>query len=871
MNKQQLASTIWKGLNKLRGQIDAAKYKDYILGFIFYRFLSEKEENFLFERHWEREDLKELKEEAENHVTLLKNNIGYFIPYDYLFSTWVAQEKRFDSGSVVDALNAFNRNVNKDNNAGFKKLYENIFNSLRSGINDLGSNPDNRNKAIIDIMSLVKQIPMNGEQGYDVLGFVYEYLIGMFAANAGKKAGEFYTPHEVSVLMSEIIAHHVKGRERISIYDPTSGSASLLINIGKSLSRYMENQNGVKYYAQELIDTTFNITRMNLVMRGISPSNIEARQGDSLAEDWPMVKKEENGITVLKPLWLDAVVSNPPYSQAWTPHDDPRFDEYGLAPRGKADYAFLLHALYHVKEDGIMTIVLPHGVLFRGGFNKESPDDSTDECAIRYHLIEKNQIDAIIGLPANIFFGTGIPTIIMVLKKNRTNDDILFVDASKGFAKNGNKNLLRSRDIRKIVDAVTQRIEFPNFSKKISRQTIRDNEYNLNIPRYIDSGEKAENWDLLSIMEGGVPNYELDELKDYWAVFPKLRAKLFESKNMNYSLPRVSDPKETIVKDEDVLGFSRQYEESFKSFDSYLSEKLLSNPEQVNIQELDAEITSAIFNVLENIPLVDKYQAYQLYSDIWKTISVDLEMITTEGLMKACTQVDKNMVPNKKDKNAEDVQDGWVGHIMPYDLIQRLVLTEKYNALQADSNELLSIQSSYSDILDSLSEEDKESDIVNEEKDGFVAKEVASKAKDYLKSKKVYPDDSLEFKVISVYRLSEREKELKKNVKLLTAELEDETKHTIENLSKDQVISLLREKWIVPLMDNLFRLPKMIIGELTKQINYYYSKYAKTLTSVEEDINSAEKELVSMIKELDASPDDLKGLNDLLKLLSEEK
>jgi type I restriction enzyme M protein len=252
-----------------------------------------------------------------------------------------------------------------------------------------------------------------------VLGYVYEYLISNFAANAGKKAGEFYTPHEVAQVMSEIVAEDQKDKDHIGIYDPTSGSGSLLITIGKSVGKHIADQNKVVYYAQELKENTYNLTRMNLVMRGILPQNIHTRCADSLEEDWPV---NTEGKDIGEPLAVDAVVSNPPYSQHWDPNDkelDARFANYGLAPKTKADYAFLLHELHHLKRDGILTIVMPHGVLFRGKAPKrydaqgvelplEQQEEGQAEGIIRANLIEKNNIDAIIGLPANIFFGTGI-------------------------------------------------------------------------------------------------------------------------------------------------------------------------------------------------------------------------------------------------------------------------------------------------------------------------------------------------------------------------------------------------------------------------------------------------------------------------------
>ena len=272
---------------------------------------------------------------------------------------------------------------------------------------------------------------------------------------------------------------------------------------------------------------------MNLVMRGILPDNIVTRNGDTLEQDWPYFE-ENDPVNTYDTLFVAAVVSNPPYSQAWNPTDkaeDPRYRRFGLAPKGKADFAFLLHDLFHLKPDGIMTIVLPHGVLFRGG----------EEGTIRQNLIEQNHIDAIIGLPPNIFYGTGIPTIIMVLKQKRTNTDVLIVDASKGFAKEGKNNVLRARDIKRVVDVVVHRKSVDKFSRTVSRDEIRVNDYNLNIPRYVDSSEKAESWDIYASMFGGVPESELLDLKEYWNAFPGLKESLFTADNAAYSLLMVSD------------------------------------------------------------------------------------------------------------------------------------------------------------------------------------------------------------------------------------------------------------------------------------------------------------------------------------------
>ena len=380
MNKQQLASKIWQSANKMRSKIEANEYKDYILGFIFYKFLSNKEIKMVKAEGMTPAEIKTLSEKNKKDAEYIKGKIGYFIAYENLFSTWLEKGSKFSVDNVRTALSAFDRNIN----AAHKKVFSNIFNTLQTGLSKLGDTSAAQTKAISDLLALIKDIPMDGRQDYDVLGFIYEYLISNFAANAGKKAGEFYTPHEVSLLMSEIVAEHLKTYKKIEIYDPTSGSGSLLINIGRTAAKHISDPNNIKYYAQELKENTFNLTRMNLVMRDILPDNLVIRRGDTLEDDWPYFEDDDPRGTY-KPLHVDAVVSNPPYSQSWDPEykdADARFSRFGLAPKTKADLAFLLHDLYHLRPNGIMNIVLPHGVLFRG-----DPDGSGGEGKIRRNLI----------------------------------------------------------------------------------------------------------------------------------------------------------------------------------------------------------------------------------------------------------------------------------------------------------------------------------------------------------------------------------------------------------------------------------------------------------------------------------------------------
>ena len=672
----------------------------------------------------------------------------------------------------------------------------------------------------------------------------------MFGANAGKIAGEFYTPHEVSLLMSEIVADHLKDRDEIKIYDPTSGSGSLLINIGKSAAKFIENENNIKYYAQELKQNTYNLTRMNLVMRGILPDNIVTRNGDTLENDWPYFD-ENDPIGTYDPLYVDAVVSNPPYSQAWNPEDketDPRYARFGLAPKGKADYAFLLHDLFHIKSDGIMTIVLPHGVLFRGG----------EEGEIRKNLIEQNHIDAIIGLPANIFFGTGIPTIIMVLKQKRTNTDVLIVDASKGFIKVGKNNKLRASDIKRIVDVVTKRESVEKFSKVVSRDEIRNNEYNLNIPRYVDSSEASESWDIYASMFGGIPWSEIDELKEYWHAFPYLKSALFENTSSDYCKLTATDIKKVIKDHNDIQSFENNYYAAFNGFDQYLYDELIDKMDTLNISKTEAVLSLNIFERLKNIPLVDKYEAYQLLDDDWTKLAVDLEMIQTEGF-EATKKVDPNMVVKKKDGKEQEVQEGWVGRIIPFDLIQDTLLADDKVALKEKENRLSEIASEYEELFESLTEEEKEGDYASE--GGFVNAEI----KKALKSDSIEPE--IKEKLLKAAALNTEEKSLKAAIKKETILLEVKTKDTIEGLSDTQVIELLKAKWIQPLIQSLMKLPDRIVNELVSKIETLAKKYETTFAEVETEIADTQAALSAMIDELEGSDFDMLGLQEFKKML----
>ena len=907
MNKQQLAAKIWQSANKMRSKIEANEYKDYILGFIFYKFLSDKLEKFVIEQGLEKADFAEQLTESGELVDYIKENIGYFISYEHLFSTWLAQGSDFNIAHVRTAMSAFGRNIAEN----YKAVFDDIFKTLESGLSKLGDTAASQTNAVKDLFVLIADIPMDGKQGYDVLGFIYEYLIGMFAANAGKKAGEFYTPHEVSLLMSEIIADHLKDREEISIYDPTSGSGSLLINIGHSVAKHLKNADNIKYYAQELKENTYNLTRMNLVMRGILPSNIFTRNADTLEDDWPLEGD---------PLYLDAVVSNPPYSQPWNPKDkegDIRYKRFGVAPQAKADFAFLLHDLFHLKPDGIMTIVLPHGVLFRGG----------EEEKIRKNLIEYNHIDAIIGLPANIFFGTGIPTIIIVLRQERERNDVLMIDASKHFIKVGKNNHLQASDIKRIVDCVTHRRELPKFSRIVPKAEIVANGYNLNIPRYVDSAEPAEQWDIFATIHGGIPKAELAQFADYWAAFDGLQTALFTDNGTPYVQPKTDNLKAAMQSHASVLNYQAQFAQNFADFTTSLETLLIEPMETLNISQTQQQLAELIREKVQAMPLLDFYTAYQKLDDLWRAdvagIAADLEMIQTEG-KQAIKQVDPFMVLKKdsKTKKEAEVQDGWVGHILPFELVQAVKLPQELANLKAKENRLEEIAAELQSILDDLSEEEKSGPYVNDDNDAFIAKEIAAyfkviyasvtteetialenylellsnKAKkaeklafiesnsavnwtniqaskdgtygktnvsNYLKSLRhgyEFPEESLESKLLKTQELLAEEKDIKADIKADSTELHSKTKATIEALDDAEALDLLRQKWFVPLNAAMCRLPENMLAQFSQRLSALCDKYADTYQHISQRKQESAAALAQMMDELTGSDFDLQGI-----------
>lgn len=481
MSSQNLEKQLWAIANELRGNMDANEFKNYILGFIFYKYLSEKIELYLNQKlENDKITFKEAYNNEKYHEKLEKfaiQRLGFFIQPKYLFST-IIKKCEVNESILNDLQSAMNEITDSAMNTESQDDFDNLFEDVELNSSKLGKNAPDRNKLISTILLKLNDIDfeLDNEES-DILGDAYEYLISQFASSAGKKAGEFYTPQEVSKILAKIVT---LGKESLkSVYDPTCGSGSLLLRVYKEAKVY-------NIYGQELNQTTYNLARMNMILHGVGYKNFDIKQGDSLEDPQHLDKK------------FEAIVANPPFSAKWSSDEkfnkDPRFSGYGkLPPKSKADYAFVEHMIYHLGEEGTIAVVLPHGVLFRGAA----------EGKIRKYIInEKNYLDAVIGLPANIFYGTSIPTCILVFKKCRTDDsDVLFIDASKGFEKIKNQNKLRKEDIDKIVSTYANREEIDKYSHKATLNEIRENDFNLNIPRYVDTFEEEEPIDLDKLVD----------------------------------------------------------------------------------------------------------------------------------------------------------------------------------------------------------------------------------------------------------------------------------------------------------------------------------------------------------------------------------
>ncbi len=898
MTKQELATRIWATANELRKNIKASEYKDYILGFMFYKYLSDKELDYLKELDIEIEELIEIDKET---MDMFMEHNGYFIAYQDLFSVWRDKGIHLGAKDVSEAIGRFYDNVH----IKYQKFFENIFSALVSGLTKLGENAGSRDSAVRSIVELIWQIPPKSKD-YDVLGYIYEYLIKQFSSEA-KKDGAFYTPHGLTCLIAKIVADRLKKKGEASVYDPTLGTGGLLLNIGREAGKFMPADN-IKYYGQELITETCNLAKMNLYMQGIQIHNIFVHNGNALKEDWPCFNKDR----VIEPLSADVVVSNPPYSQGWNPTDyksDERFKKYGLAPQKKADYAFLLHCLYHIKnKEGIMAIVLPQGVLFRGAA----------EYQIRKNLVENHNIETIIGFPENMFFATEIPVIVMILSKGRKESDILFIDASSFYAKEGTQNVLRKMDIQKVFDTVKARKNTKNFSRVVELNEIVENDYNLNIRRYISAAEDKESIDPYSVMTGKISEESLSVYNEYWTEFPKIKSEIFALDN-HYNTFKSIDMKEVVFSDNDVKNYIANISVISEEFRKYLISVLIRNNVDTKVYD---KITKRLFQLYGNVRLLDSYSVFQAFSDKWDITDNDLIRIYNEG-KQICREIEANIVLQKDNstKKYVEVQKGVKGKILPIYMIQEEYFKAEMKQVEELNNEISLLNSEIDDLWNELEDDTKshlskdrneESCRIDNKKINDEAKMILSKLsfpetdilEEYLKLKNrqekikfvnvhtaiiweqmkcnkdmtygmatvrgyievlklghEFDTDTEEGKIINIKKKLEQKAIMNKTIKEFTQELEQKAIDKIINLTDKEVDDMLIKKWIHPVMTHIDENVKQVLMKLVKGLEEWNEKYKYPMPEIDEEINKTNLDLCAMLDKLSGSSADMEAID----------
>lgn len=840
MTKQELATRIWATANILRKNIKASEYKDYILGFMFYKYLCDKQMDYLISIGGE--SLCNLKDADDDMKSMFKEVNGYFIAHDDMFEYWKVLGNKLGAKNVSEALDRFYTNLHPAYNSVFNK----VFSALQTGLSNLGDNSGSRDKAVRDIVELVALIPPTS-QNFDVLGYIYEYLIQQFSSEA-KKDGAFYTPHELTSLMAKIVAERMKERTEITAYDPTVGSGGLLLNIGREVGKYVD-KNSIHYYGQELITETANLAKMNLFMQGVPVQNICINCANTLEDDWPYF--EENGGR--KPLPVDVVVSNPPYSAHWQSSSyktDPRFVKYGLAPDTKADYAFLLHCLYHLKNDGVMAIVLPHGVLFRGGSEEE----------IRKKLIENNNIETIIGFPSQMFFATPISVIVAVLSKDRKESDILFVDASQSFVREKKQNVLRQMDIQKIFDAVQDRKSIPCFSRLVTKDEIKKNDYNLNISRYVSARKEETPYDLFSVMTGQISKSEVEQFEEFWEKFPGLREKLFLENDTYYDITD-NNIRKIIVNYPAVVDFIKEFKGVSAEFKSYLIEKLLRQSPVQNMMETIKKQLFVLFGD-KKYKLIDKYSVYQSFADCWDDIEGDISRISSEG-KQICTETEPWIIMKKDSKTKKFVEEqiGMKGKVFPLELIKDTYFKEDFSKIRILSADADGYVSEYTELW-----EDFDEDIVAElSKEGddntdFDIKKIKAAIK-----KAEFPEKTIK-KFKAIVKAVDSEKICRKRIKEFDLEMKQKAEDKIHALSDEDVFNLLVMKWIDPVIFNINKTAESVINGFAADIVSLKEKYADPLSELSSDLENTEKQLHDMLSDLVGNTKDM----DAIKMLKTE-
>ncbi len=787
VKKSELYSSIWKSCDELRGGMDASQYKDYVLVLLFIKYISDKY--------------------AGKPYPQIK------VPSGASFKDMVALKGK---PTIGDDIN--------------KKIIGPI--AEANGMSDMPdfNNPDKlgSGKDMVDRLSNLITIfenaaldfSRNRAEGDDILGDAYEYMMRLFATESGKSKGNFYTPAEVSRVIAKVIGVNPKATASTTVYDPTCGSGSLLLKVAN------ESENGLSIYGQEMDVSTAGLARMNMIIHRNATAIIE--KGQSTLSS-PMFINNGRLET------FDFVVANPPFSyKSWTngfavqtgtvADQYGRFDGYGVPPRKNGDYAFLLHIIRSMKSTGKGAVILPHGVLFRGN----------SEAEIRKSIVLRGYIKGIIGLPANLFYGTGIPACIIVLDKENAENrkGIFIIDASRGFMKDGNKNRLREQDIRKIVDVFNKRAEVEKYSRMVSLAEIESNEYNLNIPRYIDSQEPEDFQDIEAHLLGGIPNTDIDALQPYWEVCPSLRATLFTgSDRQGYS--RLLVENDIISSHPEFMAFSSKVSSLFDRWKQNNTPKLKAIAIGDKPKQLIPVLADDLLQIFTNLSLIDRYDVYQCLMAYWiETLQDDVYAIADDG-WEAGREIEKD--PKKKKE--------WEGRIIP-----KLLVIDRY--FDREQKAIEKLETDHDDVARQMEEMVEEhggedgllSEVINEK--GKIVKVIVQSRIKEIKDDSEFAD---EFEVLRQYlKLMEQEAGISKKIKEAQLALEKKVLEKYKALSVDEIKTLVvDDKWLAKLEQDVQTETQRVSQQLAGRIKELADRYETTMPQLDIEVTEFEKKVGS--------------------------
>ena len=795
LKKSELYSSIWKSCDELRGGMDASQYKDYVLTLLFVKYVSDRY--------------------AGKQDALIE------IPIGGGFKDMVALKGKPNIGEGINII--------------ISKLAE--ANDLKGVIdqadfNDsdkLGTGKDMQDR-LTNLVAIFENEDLNFSKnrvgGDDLLGDAYEYLMRHFATESGKSKGQFYTPAEVSRILAKVIGINKSQARNETIYDPTCGSGSLLLKAAD------ESERGVTIYGQEMDNATAALAKMNMILHG-NPT-AEIWQDNTLSR--PHFKNSDGTLKT-----FDYAVVNPPFSnKSWSNGLDPvndeydRFKGYGIPPAKNGDYAFLLHVIRSLKSTGKGAIILPHGVLFRGNAEGE----------IRKNVIRNGFIKGIIGLPSNLFYGTGIPACVIVLNKenSQSRKGIFMIDASRGFVKDGNKNRLREQDIHRIVDIFTKQLEVPKYSRMVPLSEIEEKEYNLNIPRYIDSQEEEDLQDIEAHLLGGIPNADIEALESYWNVYPSLKGKLFSTgSRKGYSQLDIADEeiKQTIFFHSEFTAYSKKTHQVFGKWRDKNTSVLKSIQIGLKPKQLIHDLSEDLLASFSNLELIDKYDIYQHLMTYWnETMQDDVYLITTNGW-----QAEVTAILNNKGK-----QIGWRSSLIPKSLVINRYFSEEQKALDELQSELEEATQAMQELSEEHSGDEGLLEEVKSDAGNITKGNVTGRIRE-IKNDSNFED---ELKVLQDYlALLEKEVGVNKQIKTAEEELDQKLLARYKTLTEEEIKQLVADdKWMATLEQLVQGEMDRISQRLTQRIKELAKRYQNTLPKLDSEVKELAQKVDGHLKKM---------------------